>query len=472
VSWLDDIDRHPMRLRSYYDFTSNADASHQLYQGVLTYSDSTGERSDSEGTIHLRWLPFPRIVMELHLPEPRVKWEDEVIVGIPLSGSASQRSIEVPCRLIFASSYGLRSRVQVTASESIVLGNDQASAAWAHVHLVNGFPFRGAGLTEDYAPGSVAVGRFEVANASWRAVIDSDVSLRDQLRASATGSGYVVSHEVRLEAVGRLLTPDLAAQYAQQLVDFLSLVTGCSTGALVITGYDAEDAEVWSCWQAPQVEPYAGLQRSALPQFFFVDGEAMVQSPQMNGASQRYVDLVEGDQSAIVSRLRSWYLALGDSSATNALIFAAAGLELMTYQHLVIHQGLSAGGFDKLTAADRLRLLLADLGASKAVPETLAGLSTLVAQQAKTGGEADGPWAVVDFRNGIAHPPVRKKRTHVEDAELVFEAALLGNWYLDLAVLHYLGYEGPYINRVSSSRLPEHPPWVSGAGTPRIRGGP
>jgi hypothetical protein len=74
----------------------------------------------------------------------------------------------------------------------------------------------------------------------------------------------------------------------------------------------------------------------------------------------------------------------------------------------------------------------------------------------------DGPEAFVQIRNAIVHGNLEKRKKLNELSEVaIFQAHLLGLWYLELAILFILNYDGNYYNRTVGRGLNpiEKVPW-------------
>jgi hypothetical protein len=122
-------------------------------------------------------------------------------------------------------------------------------------------------------------------------------------------------------------------------------------------------------------------------------------------------------------------------------------LERLAWQTLVIaRRALSEDGFNKLNAADQLRLLLSTLSIPSETPSGLAQLTKL----GKELNWMDGPEALVYARNRVVHPPKAKSRKHASAP--FYEAYVLGKWYRDLTILSLCGYNGSCANSIKIQR--------------------
>lgn len=137
------------------------------------------------------------------------------------------------------------------------------------------------------------------------------------------------------------------------------------------------------------------------------------------------------------------------------LVSAQAGLELLAWEQLTQPpEGLDPEKVDKKPAPWRLRKLLGRMAVDATVPTTLT----------ETRGQLpghDGPQAVSTIRNGVVHP---KGLDREGDGVLTFEILRLATWYLELAILHHLGYQGKHLNRTQQLPLFEgsgdNVPWA------------
>lgn len=131
-------------------------------------------------------------------------------------------------------------------------------------------------------------------------------------------------------------------------------------------------------------------------------------------------------------------------------------------------QILDVDEFDKLSAANKLQLLLSHCGIPLDVPPVLAGLLK-VATGAKK--QMSGPRIATEVRNTIIHPhkknraklPGWESQYAVNTDDLLWETGQLFKWYITLVLLSLMRYQGKYANRLTSHKLGavEPVPWAS-----------
>jgi hypothetical protein len=109
-----------------------------------------------------------------------------------------------------------------------------------------------------------------------------------------------------------------------------------------------------------------------------------------------------------------------------------------------------ASKYDKLTAAEKLRRLLAGL---KADP-VFAARSANPAAFAATQGWTDSPEALAEIRHGYVHANPKRRKVVLSASKLAtFQAWQLAVWYQELALLYLLDHNGEYRNRMTAEAL-------------------
>lgn len=136
----------------------------------------------------------------------------------------------------------------------------------------------------------------------------------------------------------------------------------------------------------------------------------------------------------------SWYVEANRTrSIESALIAAQTALELVSWIHIVEQEKtLSPEGFDKLPAADRLRLLLVLQGIPTDFTKYVSDLQHYSSHRLRRW--EDGPRAITELRNSIVHPKKRETVYHAP-AKVRQQARRLTLWYLSSAILRLFGYK-------------------------------
>ena len=161
-----------------------------------------------------------------------------------------------------------------------------------------------------------------------------------------------------------------------------------------------------------------------------------------------------------------WYLQAnlagkGHLGCDSALILSQSTLEKLSWLYATqIRKAVSEEAFKpgKLRASDQLRLLatLADL------PHEIPDLLESLKEDEKGQQFEDAFHAITLIRNQLVHP--KKKRKLKPKAE--FQAWNLSQWYVEMCLLRFMGYQGSYANRVRTEKWvgeTELVPWAKPA---------
>ncbi|MEE8250235.1 MAG: hypothetical protein V3R24_00710 [Gemmatimonadales bacterium] len=159
-----------------------------------------------------------------------------------------------------------------------------------------------------------------------------------------------------------------------------------------------------------------------------------------------------------------WYIqAISRSGGLEgALVLGQVALELLGSACCVeLNPIVSAGGFARLPASDRIRLLLSFAKIPLRLPVELKTLCDV----ACANDWADGPEAIVAIRNAVVHRTATKiKLLSDVSGRARYDAWLLTIHYIELCILHLIRYNGPVANRISAQMLGqvESVPWMRG----------
>ena len=154
-----------------------------------------------------------------------------------------------------------------------------------------------------------------------------------------------------------------------------------------------------------------------------------------------------------------WYVRSNNTRGVGtdgAIVLAQAALEQLSWMFLVEERkALSPEGFEKLAAADTLRLLLSTLKIPLVVPSELKELEKLAKEF-----NWDGPAAFTEMRNSMVHPgKMERQKKKLGGSRLpITDAWRLGLWHLELALLALFEHNGVYASRL---KLPHTPGTVT-----------
>jgi hypothetical protein len=259
--------------------------------------------------------------------------------------------------------------------------------------------------------------------------------------AEAGGPKAVDGFSFVVEAIPRDLPLGLDAMewLVDQVFLVLSLIAGQEIGVGPVVGVDAAGRVVWADWYAPRFRPEQSAWRwcprdqvnQALPALA-TGLSSLADDP----ALQQVVDRAG----------RHLLAANGPEVLDVRIPVACSGLELLGWAVLQRHQWLTRDGLGRLPASARVRLLLQWAGIPVELPTQFGALA---ARRGRLGQpDAAGPEVLFDVRNNLVHPPRRIEEPEWPDRDQLLEAWQLATWYLELAVIRLLGYQGEYVSRL------------------------
>jgi hypothetical protein len=220
---------------------------------------------------------------------------------------------------------------------------------------------------------------------------------------------------------------------------FLSFCNGRWTAPILSLGCAQDSKFVSHEWRIPGISPYRVVRS------WFSDLRRNVLSDVYPGFADRW------SNETWSSTLRSaiyWYM-LGNAPGVaieNGVILAHVAFESLGWTLFVEDtKCLSPEGYERLRAADKLRLLLNQCRIPLDVPSELPSLR----QAAKDANWNDGPGSLAAVRNSYVHPSIKNRDRLLRagtDAE--HQAWVLSIYYLELLLLYLCNYQGEFSSRL------------------------
>jgi hypothetical protein len=262
----------------------------------------------------------------------------------------------------------------------------------------------------------------------------------EKVDSGLRGAGYLITHRATLSRsdAGSFAADD-AAVVLECLVHCLAFASGGWVGVVAPVGRSVSGRATWQKWDVTRTDDLS-LHRSWLP---WNEGGAAALATLWSGFWRRWST---PDGEATIRTMMPIFVEAGHMKTPEAgLVLDQLGLELLSWIVVVEElKTVSGDGHDKLTAADRVRLLLAPRGVDLTVPSVLG---QLVASCPNRDGWMDGPHAINSVRDSAVHPRSRRSRP-VSDAA-VREAGALAESYWLRGLLGYFDYQGEYQSRVT-----------------------
>lgn len=305
---------------------------------------------------------------------------------------------------------------------------DRVLASWVSMPSVRRRP----GSGPDGSPGG---GRWEFDADGWRISIVPRDDLHDVLADCRRERLFAVTHTMTLRRTDGRSFPaaraDAALAALHMAVSFAAGRWTCPAGPV---GIDAAGAAVWAHW-APLHCDHAGPGSTG---WWAPEG-----TDDLEAVIRAFLAAApDGDDGwSTLHYLATASVIAGESGfVEQRLVLAAASLEHLVWTTDVLEGNYSRTSFDKgdrSHADERLRQHLAGIGVPLTVdPDRTPALAAYAARQDRR----DGPSAVLAVRNALAHP--KTPSGLYKHPGLITEAARLACRYLDLGILHRIGYTG------------------------------
>jgi hypothetical protein len=333
-----------------------------------------------------------------------------------------------------------------------VVGKAEAAVPAVLVRWVNLGDLGGGGWLEAVAGDGTRqrwTGRQSWRLGEWTMAVDARPDLHPVVKALRTTGKYAVTHLAVLHRVdARPFTAEECEPVltAYQLAS--SFVLGRFTCPALAEARDDRGRLVWREWGARLADPLGGVtawwNRAAAP---------MADPVRLLG--ERLLDPKRG---RVARHLAQSYVASNRRGFVEQRITTAfAALELLSWQRAVLEGGADPVKHEKKKGADwRLRAMLTNAKVPIAsVPAHLSALKAFASDE----GLGDAPKVVAEVRHRITHPKALEDL--YERDRLLTEAWLLTVRYLELLILHWVGYTGRVVDRTKRELLQvDAVPWA------------
>jgi hypothetical protein len=411
-----------------------------LYTGTVELEQGTKKILGS-GSVQYDWLPRPALRFALDLlptNQQRPELEKCKLHLLEINWHADAAVFE----------YSASSKEGVSKVNGVVgefeLGQEQKVN---HIifHVPNFTNYRGQGV-RDEKKRKTSTSRSVIEAGEWRITLDKIEDAKRLLDELDAIGGFAITHVGKLERRdGKNFAAKKSSHAFEVLFRYLSFCRGAWVAPILPVGFDEHGDRVWEQWRGWKIERWKKV-------------DSWFNSHSDEGLSNGFPGFYEKwqDEKWKEPLLLSnhWYVEANMSAGgvEGSIILAQAAFELLGWTHLVDEKlALSDKGYEKLDAADKLRLLLTSCGIPAAIPTTLVKLTATA--RAKGNDWKDGPQALTEVRNALVHGnPARRKKIFDEHLALVHETWGLSLWYLELIILKLCGYKGNYSSRVAVAR--------------------
>jgi hypothetical protein len=292
-------------------------------------------------------------------------------------------------------------------------------------------------------------GRLTLRAADWLVDLDLRVDHEARYARLKEQGGFEITHVgVLRRDKGTLFSGRDAEETLDALGEFLGLACGAWAPPIAGVGLDEDGQLIWLELKRRWTSPWRSLLRAfdlhkhelsvAFACYLARRNDPTWKEP-LRVATQIYVE------------------ANGPITADTSLVLAQTLLELISWVRFVDElRTRQAKDFDGLMAPERLRELLAWLEVDPTIPPQQTALASTAASEDWN----DGPHAIGAMRNALIHPRQRERLLRTPTMARI-ELQELALWYVELALLRLVDFNGFYLNRLGEkvTGIVEAVPW-------------
>jgi len=426
-----------------------------IYSGEFVLRQGTVD-THLTGSIDFQWFPSPGArfrgevlsvggshAASIHAMKPAELWIDDTLIG------KSHVTLVAGFVSVGSNIEGSITDLAVTGDRTIAV--NKIAFAVPNLREFDGEPVR---YQNNDSKGATR-NRMVLENDDYKIILDKDLNFKNKESSLNATGGYHLLYSGELTKNKGSLALNEVADVFQCLSNFLSFLNGRRTSPLFRQGV-VEDEVLWCDYSSYFVDMHKSV--SAWPQQQGLSG--------LNDLWRRFSKLwkEESNKDFLISAIH-WYVEANSLSGftEGSIVMAQTALELI-YNWLIVEKNRFLKGKDAegISAANKIRLLLAQLRLDSKVPSTMTNLYSYVDSRKQE--ELDGPEIFVQIRNAIIHSQEEKRKKIGKLPYMVkYEALQISIWYIELSLLYILGFSEKYHNRCSGTMWAgageEYVPW-------------
>ncbi|NER32948.1 MAG: hypothetical protein F6J93_02525 [Oscillatoria sp. SIO1A7] len=259
----------------------------------------------------------------------------------------------------------------------------------------------------------------------WRIIIANPEKASDTESRLRSQGGYALNHHCKIERIDRgIFSVGDVRDLLEALSYYLSFARGIWTAPMIMMGFNTEGTKVWEEWSTCKADSWQNVGSWC----DFTSCYDLVKA--FPGFMRRWEDK---NWRALVKESVHWYIEVNKKygGVNAAIALQQIALERLAWAFLVDDKrAINPGGFEKLPAADKIKLLLTMLNIELEIPDR----ATKLLEKSKEYNWNTGPDAIAEIRNAIVHyNPKRRDRSGSD--EVRDEACGLGLKYLGMVLL-------------------------------------
>lgn len=431
---MEDIEDIPEALKPTYTTpTPNFDIV--LYEGELEISNRGNTSKFGHSIVYVCWLPEPKLKFRISSYANQSPASLAHIYKFMQNDNNSE--VKLLNKGMTASAY--ISKIDTNAEGIItqpLVNQTNEPLDYIILHLVN---FIGYWGTDFVTRGGQSLYRDRVVFMStiWKLTIDTVDEQNKFIESLRDLGGYGITHVARLEKTdGNTTTAKEIERVISNLFWYFTFLKSSFCPPIFIEGYKNGGEKIFEEWRILRVQPIDD-RFSWFP---------LAEPHEAGKTFTKFMELMDNElwRNILVPAVE-WYVGSQKGLHLGVeIVSSQIGLELLSWAKFVeIDGAITKDGFGRLPAADRMGLLLSWGGIPLDIPPELEDLS----KYAKSLNWKTGPQAIAEIRNGVAHPDLRDRVFKIPP-RVQYETKKLSIWYLELALLKLLDYDGLYHNRL------------------------
>ena len=299
-------------------------------------------------------------------------------------------------------------------------------------------------------------GRAEATVDGWHVILDRTFGSSEQ-RTIAEHRGYEISHVVSVSRVdSSTFSFGEVEDFLDLLANSLSFMRGRWVAPLLVYGFAPNSPPMFLRKHFGRLKGFASTV-SCVDDLSTDWFQSILEGFHRRSNSPVWLDPLEH---AIY-----WYVESNSDRSggiEGAIILIQAALESLSWTYWTTDRGVvSASGFEKTPASDRISLLLHEARIPSEIPTECTSLIKIARER----GWSTGATAICEIRNKLVHATPSNRETLKKIAiDAQIECYTLGLHYLELVILWLTGYDGKYLNRMRQKPLRvqaiERVPWA------------
>ncbi len=287
---------------------------------------------------------------------------------------------------------------------------------------------------------SLSMDRLVFDDDMYTIIIDKEVDYKNRIKKLDEKGGFLILYTGELVTKNQHVTYSDSKDLFQCLNTFLTFMNGKRTSAIFIQGIHEEEI-IWTDYADYYIDAHKNV-ASWSKEVITYDLNALWKKFRLLWGKE--------DDKNFLTSLIHWYIEANGQMgfSEGSIILAQTALELI-YNWWIVEQKKMILGKDSenISASNKIRILISQLNIPSEIPLSFSALTKF---NETTDNVIDAPETIVYIRNAIVHSQQEKrKKLGTIDFQARYEALQVCIWYIELALLCILDYEGEYINRCS-----------------------